>query len=133
MLWGQSLGAGVATTAAAAYLAQPSSTEGITLESETKRIEIKGLLLETPYTSVRAMLLAFYLQKWLRYRYLYHSLWDHWNRRQTVSQIATSGKPKVLILQAGEDELVPRAHCSELQGVCQAGRMDVERIVVKGA
>lgn len=49
ILWGQSLGAGVACSAA-----RPHS----------------DLLLETPFVNVRAMLLALYPQKWLPYRYL---------------------------------------------------------------
>ena len=60
MLWGQSLGAGVGTTAAAAYLARYSSKGGITLKSEAKRVEIKGLVLEKPFRSGRAMLVALY-------------------------------------------------------------------------
>ncbi len=62
---GQSSGVGVATTAAAAYLARSSFKKGITLKKEIKRVQINVLLIETPFTSVRAMLVALYPQKWL--------------------------------------------------------------------
>lgn len=48
----------MATTACAAYLVQSSFGERTTLESNIKRIEIKGLLPDTPSTSVRAVLVA---------------------------------------------------------------------------
>ena len=134
MLWGQSLGTGVATTAAAAYLARSSSKEGITLKSETKRLEIKDLLLETLFTSVRSMLVGFYPWKWLTYRYRHSFSWNRWDSRQTLSQIATSWtKPKVPILQAEEDGLVPRAHGNDLQDIGPAGEMDMERAIVEEA
>lgn len=41
--------------------------------------------------------------------------------------------PKVLILQAGQDELVPKSHGEELEGVCEGLGMGAERVVVRGA
>ena len=124
----------MANTAAAAYLARSSFKEGITLKSETKRLGIKDLLLETPFTSVRAMIVRFYPQKWLPYRHLHSFLWNHWDSRQALSRIATSEtKPKVPILQAEEDGLVPRAHGNDLQDIGPAGEMDMERAIVEEA
>ena len=128
VVWGQSLGAGVAVCALAANLEQEST------KNKAKTLEIKGLLLETPFTSVRAMLVALYPQKWLPYRYLSPFLWNHWDSIQTLSRISVShAEPKVLVLPAGDDELVPQAHAMELEVVCKAGQMDVKRTVVKGA
>ena len=130
ILWGQSLGAGVATIAAAAHLHNDAPRLG----DERRKLHIKGLLLETPFTSVRGMLIALYPQKWLPYRYLHPFLRNHWDCRQALSRLATShAKPKVLILPAGEDELVPQAHGIELEEVCKDVQLDVERTVVKGA
>ncbi|KAL9027374.1 MAG: hypothetical protein Q9196_004090 [Gyalolechia fulgens] len=61
VLWGQSIGAGVATSAAAALSSRGYQAGGPGLS---------GLLLETPFVSVRAMLTTIYPQKWLPYRQL---------------------------------------------------------------
>ena len=41
--------------------------------------------------------------------------------------------PRVLILQAEKDELVPAEHGSEIENVCRQVGMEVEKMVVKGA
>ena len=134
ILWGQSLGAGVAVRAAAAKLEQEKIGSGLCSKDQVKTPRIMGLLLETPFTSVRAMLLALYPQKWLPYRYLSPFLWNHWDSKECLSRIAKDdAKPKVLILPAGDDELVPQAHGLELERVCKHGELNVERTVVKGA
>ena len=95
---------------------------------------MNGLVLETPFTSIRAMLIAIYPQKWLPYRYLYPFLWNQWDSRQALLRIAESNaKPLVLILPAGRDELVPKSHAAELENVCKDGGIDVRRLTVKGA
>lgn len=81
VLWGQSLGAGVAANAVAAQIQiRPSrkSESVVTSREENKGVKVNGLMLETPFTSISAMLIAIYPQKWLPYRYLYPFLWDHW-------------------------------------------------------
>lgn len=125
---------------------------------------IDGVLLETPFTSVRDMLKELYPQKWLPYRYLGGFLWNHWNsmeglrrvgiytrgppvddpsanplytprRKDGITTLATNAVrlPKVLILSAEKDELVPAGHALELESLCQQLRMDVKRVVVKDA
>src|SRR5437667_2012901 len=61
ILWGQSIGAGVAAAAGASY--------------QSKEY-IRSLILETPFTSIRDMLVALYPQRWLPYRYLWPFLWN---------------------------------------------------------
>jgi len=65
VLWGQSLGAGVATTAAAAHLSKRTSDDQIStiVKGENKKLDIKGLILEAPFTSIKDMLIAIYPQK----------------------------------------------------------------------
>lgn len=41
--------------------------------------------------------------------------------------------PKVLILHAGKDELVPAGHALKLESLCRRLGMDVKRVVVKDA
>ena len=137
VLWGQSLGAGVAANAVAAQTQdRPSgrSESAVPAREETKGLKVDGLVLETPFTSIRAMLTEIYPQKWLPYRYLYPCLWNHWDSRRALLRVAESNvKPSVLILPAGHDELVPKSHAAELENVCKDGGIDVKRLTVKGA
>lgn len=136
VLWGQSLGAGVATGAVAAQIENTPSHKSDAVmapRGKKQRLKIDGLLLETPFTSIRDMLVAIYPQKQLLYRYLYPSLWNHWDSRQALLRVVrSSAKPQVLILPAGHDELVPESHRAELEEVCKDGEMDVQRVVIGG-
>lgn len=138
VLWGQSLGAGVAAKAAAAYSkGDPGSDAATTRRSigtAVPKLEIKGLLLETPFTSVKDMLAAIYPQSWLPYRYLWPFLRSHWDSRRALSQIAElKSKPKVLIMQAGGDELVPLEHGKELEDICRRRHICADRTVIQAA
>lgn len=172
VLWGQSLGAGVALVAAAADLNPDRVTmnrvkgarkDSVEVEEERvqaegkKSLEISGLLLETPFVSVRAMLPALYPERWLPYRYLGPFLTNHWDSEEALRKIgATSGAgcaggfdpsfakdhsylsgtekwPKVLILQAGRDEVVPKEHALRLETVCKEVGLQVRRAEVGGA
>ncbi|KAL9046770.1 MAG: hypothetical protein Q9214_000484 [Letrouitia sp. 1 TL-2023] len=136
VLWGQSIGAGVATSAAAAAISSSrSNASAKDAVVASKRIPIRGLLLETPFTSVKAMLLAIYPQKWLPYRYLHPFLRNHWNSKSALRKIANGscGAPNLLILQAGSDELVPLTHGIELESVARELNLDTKRIEVSGA
>ena len=42
-------------------------------------------------------------------------------------------KPRILILQAGDDEIVPADHAGVLQKICQDGGLEIKRKVVTGA
>ncbi|KAL8877331.1 MAG: hypothetical protein Q9198_004633 [Flavoplaca austrocitrina] len=127
VLWGQSIGAGVATSAAAAL---PTS-----VQEKDGGSPVSGLLLETPFVSVRAMLMAIYPQKWLPYRYLGPFLRNHWDSRVALRTIANPRTrwPKTLILQAANDELVPSSQGLELEETSQELGLDVKRIVVSNA
>jgi hypothetical protein len=78
VLQGQSIGARVATNLTAS------------LELLPKNVDIKLLILETPFTNTRDMLVTIYPQKWLPYRYLWPFLWDHldsWRALTDISKI----------------------------------------------
>ena len=125
VLWGQSIGAGVASTAAATYLTQ---------SSDNARPPIAGLVLETPFTSVASMLVALYPQKWLPYRYLSPFLWNHWDSKAALRTIAGSGEvPRVLLLPATRDEVVPAEEADKLVRLCEELRVGCERKDVVGA
>lgn len=128
VLWGQSIGAGVATNAAAEYLEAADISQ--------RRPIIDGMVLETPFTSVREVLLAFYPQKWLPYRYLTPFLRSHWDSEEALRRIAHAAgdrKPTTLILEAGKDEVVPHGQAERIEELCKSLGLDVERKTIAGA
>lgn len=124
VVWGQSIGAGAATVGLANL-----SRNG----AEALR-RVSGLLLETPFVDLKAMLIALYPQKFLPYRYLAPFLRSTWDSK---TALGTVGKLKsdlrVLILEAGDDEIVPRGQGAILEDVCKEEGMAVDRKVVPGA
>ena len=124
VLWGQSLGAGVACAAAAEHLAK---NEGQFLQ---------GLGLETPFTSVSSMLRALYPERWLPYRYLTGFLRSHWDSEVALRSIASVDKgrrPQVLLCVATRDEVVPPEEAEKLQRVCEETSLVTKRVNVIGA
>lgn len=123
LLWGQSIGCGFATNLAAKGQFPPELT-------------IDGLILETPFTNVRAMLQALYPQKWLPYQYLWPFLRNHldsWANLGMIAKRFPEPPPGIFIVEAGKDELVPANHGEELLERCQQVGLPVERQKVRGA
>lgn len=113
VLWGQSVGASVALSAAVQYLrwmtslkttattlpavaadqstsatptdSPPATTTTIT-ESQPAP-PLAGLILETPFTSIKDMLAAMYPQRWLPYRYLWPFLRSPWDNRAALREL----------------------------------------------
>lgn len=137
IIWGQSIGAGVATNLAAqAHLFQaPTSTKS----AADVDLSLKTIILETPFISVRAMLQTLYPQKWLPYRYLWLFLWNNLDSVKALGvmrvRFESAGMecPKVVLLAAGKDELVPREHGRVLEERCRDFGLDVEKKVINGA
>ncbi|KAI4267948.1 MAG: hypothetical protein L6R38_008026 [Xanthoria sp. 2 TBL-2021] len=135
VLWGQSIGAGVATSAAAALSSIVQREKGSRNGDSALAWPVSGLVLETPFVSVRAMLTAIYPQKWLPYRYLGPFLRNHWDSQSALLKIADTKTscPRILILQAGNDELVPSGQGVQLEETCRDLSLHVQRIVVSRA
>lgn len=139
MIWGQSIGAGVATNLTAQYLDNPLAFQpDHSREKETTTVvPITSLILETPFTSIWDLLLAFYPQKWLPYHYLGPFLRSHWDSVQALQRIAQAPgnqrKPNIFMLEAGSDEVVPAGNAQKLEGLCKTLKLDVERRVIGGA
>ena len=130
-LWGQSIGAGIAMTAAARYLNGRHNQLPL-----KRRPSIQKILLETPFLSIRDMLSTIYPQRWLPYRYLWPFLTNQWDigaASRTIALIPRTEWPEILILQAGMDELVPREHGSYIERLLLALEFKVHRIEVSGA
>lgn len=121
LLWGQSIGAGIAADLLAR---QPLS------QSE----RIVGLILETPFSSIRNMLAALYPQRWLPYRYLWPFLWNRWDTEAAIGTLAGRGNvPAIQIISAGKDEVVPPSHGPELGKLCQSLGLQCSNFTVPGA
>jgi uncharacterized protein len=150
IIWGQSIGAGVATTALATLLTQQAfnaADAAVSSHHQPPPLTIHTLILETPFLSIRSMLVTLYPQKFLPYRRLWPFLRSTWDSEAAIKSIAlaTATYPsphkqpleKILILQAGHDEIVPAAESEALERVCRenlaGGAVTVERVVIPGA
>lgn len=132
VLWGESIGAGVVTTAAAKYQ-EVRAMESAPVNGSPI---IKALILETPFTNLSDLLRDFYPQRWLPYRYLTPFLISRWDSKlalQRIAQTQSNKKPKVFILQAGKDEVVPGKHGEELEEWCKIHSLDLEIKSIRGA
>lgn len=128
VLWGQSIGAGVATTATAHTLHR--------LGPKSLGVNICGLILETPFTSIKDMLFALYPQRFLPYRYLWPFLRSQWDSRQALVEISNAPpqtRLETLILQAGKDEIVPKGQAEKLEETCRQGGLSTRRVEVANA
>jgi len=124
VIWGQSLGAGVACAAAAEHLARDEGQY------------VQGLILETPFTSVSSMLKALYPERWLPYRYLTGFLRSHWDSEVALRRIASiyqGRQPQILLCVATRDEVVPPEEAEKLQRVCEETSLVTKRVKVIGA
>ncbi|KAJ8066544.1 hypothetical protein OCU04_005600 [Sclerotinia nivalis] len=127
ILWGQSIGAGVATGLAA--------KDGIFSDE----LRLQKLILETPFLGIKAMLETLYPQKWLPYRHLHPFLRNHLDSWRALGKLhertERSGlkAPQILILQAGKDELVPASHGELLEKRCSDLGLEVRREVIQSA
>ncbi|KAF2721378.1 alpha/beta-hydrolase [Polychaeton citri CBS 116435] len=133
ILWGQSIGAGVACNSAARHLTVLPQIDSSGME----KLPIAGLLLETPFVSIKRMLLVLYPQKWLPYQYLHPFLWNRWDNEEALRRIADAQpvkqRPKVLILAATRDEVVPANQADELESLCRQLKFSMQRKDVVGA
>ncbi|EXJ95730.1 hypothetical protein A1O1_00854 [Capronia coronata CBS 617.96] len=124
VVWGQSIGAGAATVG----LANLSRTDKDGLQ------RISGLLLETPFVDLKAMLVALYPQKFLPYRYLTPFLRSTWDSKTSLHTIGKVNPDlRTLILEAGDDEIVPAGQGAILENACKEEGMNVDRKTVSGA
>lgn len=140
ILWGQSIGAGVATTSLATWLKETHPTN----------LTISGLLLETPFTNLKAMLIALYPQKYLPYRYLGVFLQSTWDSEVVLAKIGerlqkpngqahTNGNSRaptiqILLLEGEKDELVPQGDAERLLTVSlKSSAIKAEHKIVRGA
>ncbi|KAI1811301.1 Alpha/Beta hydrolase protein [Poronia punctata] len=138
ILWGQSIGSGIATNLAADLAHTPTHTP------------IDSLVLETPFTSTRDMLVALYPQKWLPYRYLWPFLRNRLDSFGNLDVVASPSpsqsqrvrererekekkKPEIFILQAAKDELVPAELTQQLYDKCVELDIPVSKAMVSGA
>lgn len=126
-LWGQSIGAAVATSLAARQ------------ELFSTKLGLKAVILETPFLSARTMLVTLYPQKWLPYRYLWPFLRIHLDSWKALGDMKEGVRyyglqpPKIVILEAGRDELVDREQSAKLEQRCISLGLPVRKKFIRGA
>lgn len=127
IVWGQSLGAGVALRALSQQAQKHDDHSPVGL--------IDGMILETPFVSIRRMLVALYPQKWLPYRRLWPFLWNHWDSEQALKELVASknGAPRTLLLYAADDEIVPIEEGDYLEAHCRGLGINYHRVDVRSA
>lgn len=102
-------------------------------------MEPTALILETPFLSIKDMLETIYPEKWLPYKYLYPFLRNHLDSYKNLGTIAEQREdkgtrlPRIFILEAGRDEVVPPRHAEELRRRCGELQLPVETKVVPKA
>ena len=97
-------------------------------------LKIRGIVLETPFTSVSDMLRTLYPHKWLPYHYLSPFLRSSWNIKDYLTQIASKDeKPRIMIVQAESDEIVEKWMAPEIQNIAAQKGLSVDFYVAKGA
>ncbi|KAB8304909.1 hypothetical protein EYC80_004234 [Monilinia laxa] len=127
VLWGQSIGAGVATALA------------VNDKIFSGQFRLQKLILETPFLGIKAMLETLYPQKWLPYRHLHPFLRNHLDSWKALDELHERTKrcglraPHILILQAGKDELVPESHGDLLEKRCLDLGLEVRREIIQSA
>jgi acetyl esterase/lipase len=124
IIWGQSIGAGIASNC--------SADSDLFIE----RLHLKTLILETPFTNIRDMLVALYPQKWLPYRHLWPFLRNYLDSMKALERLSKRplrSQPQILILQAGRDEIVPETHGNSLFEKCQNLGLRVKKVVIRTA
>ncbi|OJD35477.1 alpha beta superfamily [Diplodia corticola] len=131
ILWGQSLGAGVAADLVARQLKSVSLST-----NPNRQLAISGIILETPFIGIKEMLLALYPQKWLPYRYLWPFLrnwWDNEGALRSMAALKGHRRLPIQIVTAARDEIVPESQAQYLYDLCRELRLDVRRKHVHGA
>jgi uncharacterized protein len=122
VIWGQSIGSGVASVA----LSQ--------LKFDDNTANVAGLVLETPFVDLKTMLVALYPQRFLPYRYLVPFLWSTWDSKTALERLGSLRLDlAVLILEAGKDEIVPSGQAEILENACRGHVLQVERKTIPGA
>ena len=80
------------------------------------------------------MLRTLYPHKWLPYHYLSPFLRSSWNIKDYLTQISCKDdKPRIMIIQAENDEIVEKWMAPEIQNVATQRGMSVDFFMAKGA
>jgi pimeloyl-ACP methyl ester carboxylesterase len=130
VVWGQSLGCGVGVKGVWSFLESAGKKGGV---------RVVGAVLETPFLGVAEVLKGIYPQRWLPYRYLGWALWNRWDMRVALEGIAeverggVGEKRRMLVLEAGRDEIVPSGQGEAVESVARNTGWEVERRCVRGA
>lgn len=130
IVWGQSIGSGVASFATAKYIEKQDGAN----DDKTSTPHISRLILETPFVSIKSMLAALYPDWWVPYRHLWPFLRSWWDSEEALQKIAVAKRPpKILLMIASRDEIVPEIQADQLENLCQDLKLDTQRENILGA
>ena len=111
-------------------------------KSDPGASNIRGLIIENPFSSIPDMVRAMYPQRWLPYRYLAELAWDKWNVFSALADARTHNSVlhrvthDMLVLLSEKDEVVPREMGERIVGAISSANgsgSKVKCVVVKGA
>jgi uncharacterized protein len=120
VLLGHSLGAGVACYAAA--------------NNPYPNVKIRGIIMETPFTSVPDMFRTLYPQRWLPYYYLTPFLRSSWSIKEYMEKLSKAkSKPRLMIVQAENDEIVADWMAPKIHKMALEQGLTVYFVQAKGA
>jgi pimeloyl-ACP methyl ester carboxylesterase len=120
VLLGHSLGAGVACYTAA--------------NNPYSNVKIRGVILETPFTSVPDMFRTLYPQKWLPYYYLTPFLRSSWSVKEYMEKLSRrESKPRLMIVQAENDEIVEDWMAPKIRKMAAEQGFTVDFVQARGA
>ncbi|KAF9494882.1 alpha/beta-hydrolase [Pleurotus eryngii] len=116
ILYGHSLGGAIAVCLTSQL--SNSHIGNTPCYSDPRYQQIKGLILENPFTSVPDMVQALYPERWLPYRYLAPLVFDKWDAYSAMVQatnrqpgtpetILDRLRPESMFLVSEKDEIVP--------------------------
>ncbi|CAG8496876.1 13225_t:CDS:2 [Ambispora gerdemannii] len=105
-LYGHSLGGSVAI-----YLAKQ-------IQDYNNNHQLRGIILENVFTSIKDMIVTIYPQKWLPYRYLINFPFLIRNKWDNVTMIREINVP-ILFLSSRNDEIVPQKQMRQLYLVAE--------------
>jgi fermentation-respiration switch protein FrsA (DUF1100 family) len=76
---------------------------------------IKGLVLENPFSSIPGMAKALYPERWTPYRYMAPLAWDKWDAQSAIRDaqgekfVLSRLRKDMMVVVSEKDELVPKA------------------------
>lgn len=119
IIYGHSLGASVAVCLLSQLHQEAVHARG-SLHCDARFANIKGLVLENPFSSIPGMAKALYPERWTPYHYMGPLTWDKWDAISAMRGAKEGGSilgrltKDMMVVVSENDELVPKEMGQEL-------------------